>query len=175
MRFSGMTWNIENLFPPGILQGSAKKITSSEYRAKCDYLSEVLLREQPDVVAFQELGFRKNQSIDDLQGRLEDLYPYTVWSKYPDSRGIYVGFLSRTTILSNPDDREGKHLVRMGRGARRIDLEPVEGLRESFSWLPRAAAPITSVSPPAVRPVSCTGNRTPDPSGRYPRSRWRST
>jgi len=148
MTFSVMTWNVENLFPPGTMQGSDKRIISSEYHAKLDYLSEVLLKEKPDVVALQELGYRKNrkkQSIDDLQSRLEDHYPYTACSKYPDSRGIYVGFLSRIGILSDTDDEanhainfpadcelcqvpdwEGKHLVRMGRGALMVDIEPID-------------------------------------------------
>lgn len=151
MVFSVMTWNVENLFPPGTMQGSDKRITEHEYRVKLDYLAGVILEEQPDVVALQELGYRKNrkkQAIDDLQARLQGQYPYAARSKYRDSRGIYVGFLSRNKILSDLDDEsnhpvafppecelsqvpdwEGKHLVRMGRGALSIEVEPVDGCR----------------------------------------------
>jgi len=147
MAFSVMTWNVENFFSPGPMQGSKKQITPSGYHAKLDYLSGVLLREKPDVVAFQELGWRGNkgkQAIDDLQICLEDHYPFAACAKYRDSRGIYVGFLSRVEILSHSGDEsnnpvnfpadcalsqvpdwEGKHLVRMGRGALKIDIEPV--------------------------------------------------
>lgn len=149
MAFSVMTWNVENLFTPGPMQGSKKEIAKSGYEGKLEYLAGVFLKEKPAVVALQELGRRKDDAVhplDDLQSLLDDLYPYAAPAKYHDSRGIGVGFLSQLEILSDPGDDannpvtfpegselsqvpdwKGKHLVRMGRGALKIDVEAADG------------------------------------------------
>lgn len=149
MTFTVMTWNVENFFTPGPMSGSKKVIKQPEYEEKLAYISGKLLEIKPDIVALQELGWREKattQSLDDLQACMGDQYPYSARSKYPDKRGIYVGFLSRLKILSDTDDEtnhaynfpagselsqvpdwKGNHLVHMGRGAVKIDVEPVSG------------------------------------------------
>ena len=54
--FTAMTWNVENLFPPGHLISARKAVTEEEYNAKLDYLAQTILTIQPDVLALQEIG-----------------------------------------------------------------------------------------------------------------------
>ena len=84
------TWNLENFFRPGNQYGPR---TQAVYEAKLDYLAGRLTALAPDVVAVQEVG--DPSALDDLAGRLGVGW-HTVLSQHPDTRGIRVGFLSRT-------------------------------------------------------------------------------
>src|SRR5712692_3914716 len=148
--FSVMTWNVENLFPPGYAISPTKVITDAEYQAKLDYLEQRIREIRPDVLALQEIGGRSlddRQSFDDLGDRLNDLLPHRALSTHPDQRpgggGIRVGFLSRLPIVESdevvdfaegelaevPNWAPSEPTRRMGRGALRIDVEPAPGTR----------------------------------------------
>lgn len=144
-----MTWNVENLFPPGHAinpQSPANVVTAEEYSAKLDYLAGVIRTINPDVLALQEIGSPTPdniQSVTDLQARLDGLYPFRALSQYPDARGIRVGFLSRLEIIETADLIEftpgelsmvanwaGKpSITHLGRGVLRVDVEVGPGIR----------------------------------------------
>jgi endonuclease/exonuclease/phosphatase family metal-dependent hydrolase len=101
---------------------------------------------RPDVLALQEIGSSQSSEahpLDDLQARLNGLYPFKALSSYPDARGIRVGFLSRISISARhdfvsfapgelaavPDWYPNAPSIRMGRGVLKIEVEPVAGLR----------------------------------------------
>ena len=142
--FTAMTWNVENLFPPGHLISARKAVTEEEYNAKLDYLAQTILTIQPDVLALQEIGSESNNGhpLNDLQSKLNGQYPHKALSSYPDLRGIRVGFLSRFLIndadefatfasgelSSVPNWYPSAPSTRMGRGALRIDVEPIAGV-----------------------------------------------
>lgn len=142
--FTALTWNVENLFPPGHLISARKAVTEEEYAAKLDYLAQTILTIQPDVLALQEIGSESSTGhpLHDLQSRLNGQYPHKALSSYPDLRGIRVGFLSRFLIddvdefatfapgelASVPNWYPSPPSTRMGRGALRIDVEPVAGV-----------------------------------------------
>jgi endonuclease/exonuclease/phosphatase family metal-dependent hydrolase len=144
--FTAMTWNVENLFPPGHLISARKAVTEEEYNAKLAYLAQTILTIQPDVLALQEIGGSESSDVrplNDLQSCLNGQYPYQSQSSYPDLRGIRVGFLSRFPIVdvdefvsftpgelsSVPNWYPSPPSTRMGRGVLRIDVEPVAGVR----------------------------------------------
>ena len=135
-RFSVMTWNVENLFAPTIDVGTGRSLTGAEYQAKLDYLSSRINREQPTVLALQEVG--GEEPVADLQGKLGGTYPHSSISTAPDHRGIRVAFLSQLPVLATSEVRDlapgelaevrdwtgGDPIRRMGRGALRIDVQP---------------------------------------------------
>ena len=144
--FTAMTWNVENLFPPGYPISPQHVITQAEYDAKLDYVAQTIGTLAPDVLALQEIGSRTEadtQSFADLQGRVQAQYPFGVLSNYPDGRGIRVAFLSRLPIqhpqelvsfapgeLSQvPDWSPAPPITQMGRGALSIAVEPAPGVR----------------------------------------------
>lgn len=144
--FTAMTWNVENLFPPGHLISARKTVTEEEYKAKLEYLAQTILTIQPDVLALQEIGGSEasdQRPLDDLQSNLNDQYPHKALSGFPDRRGIRVGFLSRLPIVerdefvhfapgelaSAPDWYPNPPSTRMGRGALKIEVEPIAGAR----------------------------------------------
>ncbi|MCH9031351.1 MAG: endonuclease/exonuclease/phosphatase family protein, partial [candidate division Zixibacteria bacterium] len=88
-----MTWNVENLYKPAD-DASASKI--SKYQNKLDLLAQTILRLNPDVIAFQEVG--GDDSLKDLQRELAGGYPGMAISGMPDRRGIRVAFLSKMPI-----------------------------------------------------------------------------
>lgn len=141
-----MTWNVENLFPPGYQMSPQKAVSQADYDAKLDYLAQRILEVAPDVLALQEIGGRSKadtQSLDDLQSRLQNNYPFKALSQHPDGRKIRVGFLSRLEIiqpndlvefapgeLSQVSNWASKPPIKeMGRGALKIEVEPVPGMR----------------------------------------------
>ena len=144
--FTAMTWNVENLFPPGHLISALKAVTEEEYTAKLEYLAQTILTIRPDVLALQEIGGSESSDVrplDDLQSNLNDLYPHKALSGYPDPRGIRVGFLSRFPIVERhdlvslalgelaaiPNWYPNPPSTRMGRGALKIEVEPIAGVR----------------------------------------------
>lgn len=88
-----MTWNVENLFPPGTASGPP---TAAVYRRKLDRLARTIGKIEPDVVALQEIGHA--DSLRDLQEALAGQYPHAALSSHPDNRGIRVAILSRRTL-----------------------------------------------------------------------------
>ena len=144
--FTAMTWNVENLFPPGHLISARKAVTEEEYAAKLEYLAQTILTIRPDVLALQEIGGSEESDkrpLDDLQSNLNGLYPHKALSGYPDPRGIRVGFLSRYPILDRdefvsfapgelaavPNWYPNPPSTRMGRGVLSIEVEPLAGVR----------------------------------------------
>jgi endonuclease/exonuclease/phosphatase family metal-dependent hydrolase len=140
-----MTWNVENLFPPGHLISARKAVTEEEYRAKLEYLAGTILTIRPDVLALQEIGGSEASEahpLDDLQRNLNGQYPHKALSSFPDRRGIRVGFLSRFPINGRdefvnfapgelaavPDWYPNPPSTRMGRGILKIEVEPVAGV-----------------------------------------------
>jgi endonuclease/exonuclease/phosphatase family metal-dependent hydrolase len=156
--FCAMTWNVENLFPPGFEISPNKPVTDAEYQAKLAYLEQRVRGVQPDVLALQEIGSTSpadSTSFDALAARLQDVLPHRKRSSHPDSRpgggGIRVAFLSRLPILAADEVLVPKELVdfvagefaqipdfatepprppitRMSRGILCIDVEPAAGI-----------------------------------------------
>lgn len=145
-KFSVMTWNVENLFPPGHQTSPGKFVTKADYQAKLRYLAKRILELKPDVLGLQELGSRSNQdsqSLDDLQSILGGKYPFKALASKTDGRGIRVGFLSKLKIhtveeivnfpageFEKVSDWAGKSPIKkMGRAALQIEVEPTAGIR----------------------------------------------
>lgn len=145
-KFSVMTWNVENLFPPGHQVSPGKFVKEADYLAKLKYLTKRILEMKPDVLGLQELGSRNNQdsqSLNDLQTMLGGKYPFKALASKTDGRGIRVGFLSKLNILSVEEivdfsagefdevqDWAGKAPIKkMGRAALQIEVEPSAGVR----------------------------------------------
>jgi endonuclease/exonuclease/phosphatase family metal-dependent hydrolase len=149
IKFSVMTWNVENLFPPGsfVSPNSRKPVTKEHFEAKLNFLTSFItsLDELPDVIAFQEIGGQDNNdltSIETLQSRLGSNYPHSAVSQFPDGRHIRVAFLSRIALTNIVDFRDfpagplsavpdfgDKPVTRMSRGALKVEVEPDPGLR----------------------------------------------
>ncbi len=144
--FTAMTWNVENLFPPGYPLSPQHVVTQAEYEAKLDYVAQMIETLAPDVLALQEIGGRSEadtQAFADLQERVHAQYFFGVLSSHPDGRGIRVAFLSRLPLhhtqeivqfapgeLSQvPDWNPAPPITRMGRGALCIEVEPSPGVR----------------------------------------------
>ena len=68
--FSVMTWNVENLFPPGTFTGPSSRnpVNQADFDAKINTLSGFILglADPPDVIAFQEIGGRDNADMRSL-------------------------------------------------------------------------------------------------------------
>jgi endonuclease/exonuclease/phosphatase family metal-dependent hydrolase len=139
-----MTWNVENLFPPGHQISPGKTVKEADYRAKLKYLAKRIIEVKPDVLGLQEVGARNNQdtqTLDDLQNELQGKYPFKALASKTDGRGIRVGFLSKLKIHSvneivdfpagefeNVPDWAGKKPIKkMGRAALQIEVEPFTG------------------------------------------------
>lgn len=144
--FAVMTWNVENLFPPGFRITPTKAVTPADYARKLDYLAQRVAEVTPDVLALQEVGSRHaadTQSIDDLQTRLGSDYAHRALSDFPDGRGIRVALLSKLPLadvrhvsafpageLSPVPNWEGRPpITAMGRGALAAVVEPASGTR----------------------------------------------
>jgi endonuclease/exonuclease/phosphatase family metal-dependent hydrolase len=134
VKFGIMTWNLENLFLPGHVSGPK---STSAYYSKLNNLARTILAINPDVIGLQEVG--DPSALAHLQGRLNDRYPYVRLSRFPDGRGIRVGYLSRLPLLqaadydtyppgsiTNISDVSGNPMQDMGRGALKVTvvLEP---------------------------------------------------
>lgn len=134
--FSVMTWNVENLFPPGHTPGPE---TDAIFTRKLRNLAATIGMVAPDVVAVQEIG--DPASFAALQQQLNGCYPHAHVSEHPDRRGIRVGFLSRLPLgavdelfevpadaLRTVPDGQGAPITTLGRGALKVDVEPKPGL-----------------------------------------------
>jgi endonuclease/exonuclease/phosphatase family metal-dependent hydrolase len=132
-----VTWNVENLFPPGTEAGPPDKET---YEAKLDHLAAILGDLRPDLVAIQELG--DPACLQDLRERLGGLLPHAVASNHPDERGIRVALLAAqpltdpvhlsafptAALAAVPDPDEGV-VTGMGRGALQATTTLADGTR----------------------------------------------
>jgi endonuclease/exonuclease/phosphatase family metal-dependent hydrolase len=120
-----MTWNVENLFPPGTPSGPT---TDAIYRRKLRHLAKTIREVRPDVVGLQEIG--DPSTLADLQMALEGAYLHHAVSQRPDPRGIRVAILSATPLsdirqpvaftpeaLPRIPTADGKQVASMGRGA----------------------------------------------------------
>lgn len=131
--FRVMTWNVENLFPPGsfISPTSRAPVSEEDFQAKLTFLANVITQQQPDVIALQEIGHA--DALTALQNRLGGLYPAQAISTAPDSRGIRVAFLARLALtdvvqirefpagpLAAVADFNGQVQTKMGRGALQV-------------------------------------------------------
>jgi endonuclease/exonuclease/phosphatase family metal-dependent hydrolase len=88
------TWNLENFFRPG---GEYGPRTQDVYEKKLAYLADRISALAPDVVAVQEVG--DPTALADLASRLPGTWQ-TALSTHPDHRGIRVGFLSQTPLIT---------------------------------------------------------------------------
>ena len=82
--FTVMTWNVENLFRPGMGDGPADEET---YRRKIAYLAKVISGVGPDLVALQEIG--DPSAATDLAAAVGAGWKARL-SSQPDGRGIRV-------------------------------------------------------------------------------------
>jgi endonuclease/exonuclease/phosphatase family metal-dependent hydrolase len=143
-QFSVMTWNVENLFPPGsfISPSSRSPVTEEHFNGKVKFIADFITSfdKKPDVIAFQEIGGQTNndlRSIEALQVWLGGEYPHRAISLFPDGRRIRVAFLSRLELKSISDiknfppgpletvpDFGGESISKMGRGALKVEVEP---------------------------------------------------
>lgn len=146
--FTVMTWNVENLFPPGSFTGpsSSNPVSQADFEAKINTLSNFILSlaEQPDIIALQEVGGQDDadmSSLDALQQALGGAYDNRAVSGEPDSRHIRVAFISKLPLLNPIDIKDFPsgpmecvrdfNTVRtaMGRGALKVEVEPLPGVR----------------------------------------------
>lgn len=151
--FSVMTWNVENLFPPGFPISPNNPVEQQAFNVKLDYLEQRIREVRPDILALQEIGgagLADQTSFNALADRLQDLLPHRALSAHPDSRpnggGIRVGFLSRRPILATDEvvafapgelsqvpnfatNPPRPPVVSLSRGALWIEVETANGLR----------------------------------------------
>lgn len=132
IRFTVMTWNLENLFPAGHPSGPK---SPDIYERKMQTIAKTILAIAPDVLAVQEIG--DPASFADLQSRLNDRYPYTMLSTKPDVRGIRVGFMSRLPLVQArefddfPDEAlitQSQSVRSMGRGILKATVVVTRGI-----------------------------------------------
>ncbi len=120
-----MTWNVENLFPPGTASGPP---TKAIYQRKLAYLAKIIEGVAPDVLALQEVGHPS--ALADLQQALSSRYPHAATSEHADPRGIRVAVLARRQLtdvrqfhlfsgdaLAGIPSADGQSLTAMSRGA----------------------------------------------------------
>lgn len=93
------TWNLENLYRPGGPYGPRDE---AGYEAKLAALAAVVTELDPTLLGVQEVG--DPEALKDLAGMLDDDW-HVALSEHPDSRGIRVGFLSRTPLTVVADTR----------------------------------------------------------------------
>lgn len=97
VRVKLLTFNVHNL-------GRADNTDDRTYRAKIEYLADVLGRLAPDVAVIDEV--REPESFDELADRL-GAYPYRFLGDAPPvNRRIQTGILSRFPILEHGQWRE---------------------------------------------------------------------
>ncbi|PAZ12954.1 endonuclease [Streptomyces sp. SA15] len=117
------TWNLENLYRPGVPFGPKDK---AAYETKLAALADVINRLDPTLLGLQEVG--EPEALRDLAGMLDGDW-HLALSRRADSRGIRVGFLGRTSfeVLSDTSafpeklrpvqaDDEGVSVAESGRG-----------------------------------------------------------
>ncbi|MGA5263874.1 endonuclease/exonuclease/phosphatase family protein [Streptomyces griseoincarnatus] len=86
------TCNLENLYRPGGPYGPADE---AAYASKLAALAAVITELDPGLLGVQEVG--DPGALEDLAGMLDDDW-HVALSSHADSRGIRVGFLSRTEL-----------------------------------------------------------------------------
>ncbi len=86
------TWNLENLYRPGGPYGPADE---APYAANLAALAAVITELDPGLLGVQEVG--DPGALEDLAGMLDADW-HVALSSHADSRGIRVGFLSRTEL-----------------------------------------------------------------------------
>ena len=97
--FKVMTGNVENLYRAGNEYGPDSQ---KEYERKLKSLADAILHLNPDVLAVQEIGEPEAfTELVEVLGRQR--YSHTRLSKFPDSRGIRVGFLSKLAIAEDEE------------------------------------------------------------------------
>ncbi|WP_030852899.1 endonuclease/exonuclease/phosphatase family protein [Streptomyces sp. NRRL S-475] len=93
------TWNLENLYRPG---GPYGPHDEAGYEAKLAALAAAITELDPALLGVQEVG--DPEALKDLAGMLDDDWRIAL-SEHADSRGIRVGFLSRTPMTVVADTR----------------------------------------------------------------------
>ncbi|MGW6546985.1 endonuclease/exonuclease/phosphatase family protein [Streptomyces massasporeus] len=93
------TWNLENLYRPG---GPYGPHDEAGYEAKLAALAAAITELDPTLLGVQEVG--DPEALKDLAGMLDDDW-HVALSEHADSRGIRVGFLSRTAMTVVADTR----------------------------------------------------------------------
>ena len=97
VRLKLLTYNVHNL-------GRADNSDDRTYRIKLEYLTDVLLRLDPDVAVIDEV--REPESFEELADRLGG-YPYRFLGDAPPvNRKIQIGVISRLPILEQGQWRE---------------------------------------------------------------------
>lgn len=140
-----MTWNVENLFPPGarVSPQSTRPVTKEAFASKVGFVASVLTDRRPDIVALQEIGGADSGDetvLNALQDRLGSQYPHRAVSTFPDARQIRVAFLSRLPLsnvehfrafpqgpLESVRTFSDTPQTAMGRGALSVVLQPENG------------------------------------------------
>ncbi|WP_086561567.1 endonuclease/exonuclease/phosphatase family protein [Streptomyces africanus] len=121
------TWNLENLYRPG---GPFGPKDGAAYETKLAALAAVITELDPTLLGVQEVG--DPEALRDLAGMLGDDW-HVALSGHPDSRGIRVGFLSRTamTVLADttafpaelrPVQVDDSGVTRAGRGFLAVEV-----------------------------------------------------
>jgi endonuclease/exonuclease/phosphatase family metal-dependent hydrolase len=126
------TWNLENLYRPG---GPFGPKDEAAYQTKLAALAAVITELDPTLLGVQEVG--DPEALEDLAGMLDDDW-HVALSGHPDSRGIRVGFLSRTAVKVLADtaalpaelrplqvDDSGTTVTRAGRGFLAVEVAEV--------------------------------------------------
>lgn len=128
------TWNLENLYRPG---GPYGPHDEAGYEAKLAALAAAVTELDPTLLGVQEVG--DPEALKDLAGML-DLDWHIALSEHADSRGIRVGFLSRTAMTVVADTRafpaelrpvqaddSGLTAGQAGRGVLAVEVEGGDG------------------------------------------------
>ncbi|MFK4104830.1 endonuclease/exonuclease/phosphatase family protein [Streptomyces sp. NPDC019531] len=124
------TWNLENLYRPGGPSGPRDK---AAYEAKLAALADAITALDPTLLAVQEVG--EPEALRDLVDLLGSGWTIAT-SRHPDSRGIRVGVISRTSFEVLADttvfppklrpvqvDDEGTTVAESGRGFLAVEAE----------------------------------------------------
>ena len=133
VRLKLLTFNVHNL-------GHADNADERTYRAKMDFLVDVLTRLGPDVAVIDEV--REAASFDELADRL-GTYPYRFLGDAPPAnRRIQIGILSRLPILEQGSWREFPAILAGAGGGPARTTEPAMGralpalsFRRVMPWL----------------------------------------
>lgn len=128
------TWNLENLYRPGGPFGPRDK---AAYEAKLAALAAAITALDPTLLAVQEVG--EPEALRDLVDLLGSGWTIAT-SRHPDSRGIRVGVISRTSFEVLADtaafppglrpvqaDDEGATVAESDRGFLAVEAETDRG------------------------------------------------
>ncbi|MEU6394922.1 endonuclease/exonuclease/phosphatase family protein [Streptomyces sp. NPDC046939] len=139
------TWNLENLYRPGGPFGPRDK---AAYDAKLASLATTVNLLRPTLLGLQEVG--DPQALNDLVELLDGRYTATL-SRFPDERGIRVGFLSDlpvNVVADTPALPEGLRPLQIDDSGRTTDRAGRGVLVVEFStrvtWLTAAVCHLKS-------------------------------